>query len=53
MTLVQIKFKRRVRRAGGSYVVAIPREICQAVRLKPDEEVEIFIEGDKIVIRKI
>lgn len=50
--MVQIKFRRRVRKVGGSYMVAVPQEILEALKLKENDEVEIFIENDRIVIKK-
>lgn len=49
---MQIKFRRRIRKVGGSYMVAIPQEVLRALEFKGNEEVEIFVEDDKIIIKK-
>jgi len=49
---MEIKFKRQLRKSGGSAVVAIPKEICDAMELKLDDEVFVKIENKRIVLEK-
>ena len=42
--------KAKFRAVGGSVMVAIPPHMLEALRLKPNADVEISIEGDRLVI---
>ena len=50
--MMEIKFKRQLRKSGGSAVVAIPKEVCDAMDLKLDDEVFVKIENKKIILEK-
>ncbi|HIG97069.1 MAG TPA: AbrB/MazE/SpoVT family DNA-binding domain-containing protein [Candidatus Aenigmarchaeota archaeon] len=49
---MEIKFKRQLRKSGGSAVVAIPKEVCDAIGIKLDDEIFIKIENKKIILEK-
>jgi antitoxin ChpS len=42
--------KAKFRAVGGSVMVAIPPHMLEALRLKPNANVEISIEGNRLVI---
>jgi len=50
--MMEIKFKRQLRKSGGSAVIAIPKEVCDAMGLKLDDEVFVKIEDKKIILEK-
>lgn len=49
-----IKFYAKIRSIGngGSYSVPIPKEIFDTLGLKPKEMMEIYMDGEKIVIQR-
>jgi len=47
-----IKFKRTIRRSGGSASVAIPPEIVEALEWKIGDVVEICVENSAIKVKK-
>ena len=50
--LEPVKFKRKIRRSGGSAAVVIPQELLNALKWKIGDEIEIYAEDQKIVISK-
>ena len=50
--MMEIKFKRQLRKSGGSNVIAIPKEVCDAIGLKLDDEIFVKLEDKKIVLEK-
>jgi antitoxin component of MazEF toxin-antitoxin module len=50
---MEIKFKRQLRKSGGSAVVAIPKEVCDAMELKLDDEIFVKIENKRIILEKV
>jgi len=48
--LEPVKFKRRIRKSGGSAAVVIPPELLNALKWKIGDEVLIYIENGKLVI---
>lgn len=52
---VVLKFYSKLRSIGNgnSYSLPIPKEIFDALQLKPREMLELYIEGEKIIIEKI
>ncbi len=49
---MSIKFRRRIRKSGGSNVVALPKEICEALDLKLNDQLVINVENKKIILEK-
>ena len=47
-----VKFKRTLRRCGGSASIALPPEIVEALELKIGDKVEMWIENGTVVVRK-
>ena len=45
-----VKFRRDIVRVGGSYRVAIPREIMEALHLKVHDKVEISLTDGETAI---
>lgn len=41
-----------LRQSGGSVIVSLPKAALEKLGLKPDDAVEIDVEGDRIVIRR-
>jgi len=50
--MVMIRFKRSIRRSGGSAAIAIPPEILNALEWKIGETVELYVEEKKLVVQK-
>jgi AbrB family looped-hinge helix DNA binding protein len=48
-----VKFKIKVVKIGNSLRVTIPKEITEAVDLKKGNMVEVYLDDDKIIIRKL
>jgi AbrB family looped-hinge helix DNA binding protein len=48
-----VKFKIKVVKIGNSLRVTIPKEIAEAVDLKKGNMVEVYLDDDKIIIRKL
>ncbi|MDW8024234.1 MAG: AbrB/MazE/SpoVT family DNA-binding domain-containing protein [Nitrososphaerota archaeon] len=49
---MSLKLRRTLSKSGRSLVLRIPKDIERALKLQPGQEVEIWIEDDKIIIRK-
>ena len=45
-----VKFKRKLIKVGGSYRVAIPPEIVEAIGLKLNDVLEIFLTDEEKAI---
>ena len=50
--LEPIKFRRKIRKSGGSAAIVIPPEILDALKWKVGDEVEIYAENQKIIVSK-
>ena len=50
--MVLVKFKRAIRKSGGSAAIAIPPEVLKALKWKIGDVVEIYAEEQKIIIKK-
>ncbi len=44
-----VKFKRKIMESDDKKVIGIPEELEEALQIKGGEEVEISLEGDKII----
>jgi len=51
--MTAIKFKRLIRRGGGSANVALPPEIIQALGWKIGDTVEIWAENGSVIVKKV
>jgi antitoxin component of MazEF toxin-antitoxin module len=47
-----VKFNRTIRQSGRSAAVAVPPELMNALNWKIGENVEIFADEEKLVIKK-
>ena len=47
-----VKFKRKIRRSGGTNAITVPKEILDALNWKLGDDVEVFIEGSRLVVEK-
>ena len=47
-----VKFNRTIRQSGGSAAVAVPPELMNALNWKIGEKVELYMEEEKLVIKK-
>ncbi len=45
--------KLKIRRVGNSLTVTIPKDIAERLNIKPTSEVNVEIEGDRIVFSKV
>ncbi|MDI6688945.1 MAG: AbrB/MazE/SpoVT family DNA-binding domain-containing protein [Actinomycetota bacterium] len=45
--------KLKIRRVGNSLTVTIPKDIAGRLNIKPASEVDVEIEGDRIVLSKV
>ena len=53
LSVVQpLKLKRKISVAGKRPIVYLPEEVVRAVDVKVGDEVEIYVEGKKIIIEK-
>ena len=50
--LVTVKFKRTIRQSGGSAAIAVPPELLEALNWKIGDSVEIYIDDQKLIIKK-
>jgi len=50
---MSLKLRRTISKSGRSLVLRIPKDVERALNLQPGQEVEIWIENDKIVVRKV
>jgi len=51
--MTTIKFRRSIRRSGGSASVALPPEIIQALGWKIGDTVEIWAENGSVILKKV
>jgi len=47
-----VRFKRTIRKSGGSAAIAIPPEILNALNWKIGDIVELYAEDRKLAIKK-
>ena len=47
-----IKFKRQIRKSGGSASIALPPEIIEALGWQIGDKVELLVENGSVIIRK-
>jgi antitoxin component of MazEF toxin-antitoxin module len=47
-----IKFKRQIRKSGGSASIALPPEILEALGWQIGDKVELWVENGSVVIGK-
>jgi antitoxin component of MazEF toxin-antitoxin module len=47
-----VKFKRTIRKSGGSAAIALPPEILEAMGWKVGESVEVYAEESKVIVKK-
>jgi antitoxin component of MazEF toxin-antitoxin module len=48
-----VKFKRTIRRSGGSAAIAVPPEILNALNWKIGDSVELYADGEKLVVERV
>ena len=48
-----VKFKRTIRKSGGSAAIAIPPEVLDALGWKIGDTVEIYAEEQNVIIKKL
>jgi antitoxin component of MazEF toxin-antitoxin module len=48
-----VKFNRSIRKSGGSAAIAVPTELMKALNWKIGENVELFADEEKLVIKKM
>jgi hypothetical protein len=51
--LMLVKFKRTIRRSGGSAAIAVPPEILNALDWKIGDSVELYADEQKLIIKKV
>jgi len=51
--MVVVRFRRTIRRSGGSAAIAIPPEVLEALNWKVGEVVELYPEEQKLVVKKL
>lgn len=51
--MVLVRFKRTIRRSGGSSAIAVPPEIMAALNWKVGDVVELYAEEQKLIVKKI
>lgn len=47
-----IRFKRQIRKSGGSASIALPPEMIEALGWQIGDKVELWIENGSVLIRK-
>lgn len=47
-----VKFKRKIRQSGGTSAITVPEELLEALNWKLGDEVNIFIEEERLVVEK-
>jgi len=50
--MVVVRFRRTIRRSGGSSAIAIPQEILGALGWKVGDIVELYAEEQKLTVKK-
>jgi antitoxin component of MazEF toxin-antitoxin module len=48
-----VKFKRTIRRSGGSAAIAVPPEMLNALNWKIGDLVELYADEQKLIIKKV
>ena len=47
-----VKFKRKIRKSGGTSAITVPEELLEALNWKLGDTVNTFIEEDRLVVEK-
>jgi antitoxin component of MazEF toxin-antitoxin module len=47
-----VRFKRTIRKSGGSAAIAIPPELLNALNWKIGHVVELYAEEQKLIVKK-
>jgi YgiT-type zinc finger domain-containing protein len=47
-----LKLKRKISAAGKRPVIYLPEDVVRAVKIEVGDEVDIYVEGNKIIIEK-
>jgi len=50
--MVLVRFKRIIRKSGGSAAIVIPPEVLNALEWKIGDIVEVYAEEQKIIVKK-
>jgi antitoxin component of MazEF toxin-antitoxin module len=50
--MVLVRFKRTIRKSGGSAAIVIPPEVLSALEWKIGDIVEVYAEEQKIIVKK-
>lgn len=50
---MNVKFKRKILQNGSSLAVVIPYEIIDALKLKKGNMMEVWLEGERIVMERV
>lgn len=50
--MVLVRFKRTIRKSGGSAAIAIPSEVLNALEWKIGDAVEVYVNEQKIIVKK-
>jgi AbrB family looped-hinge helix DNA binding protein len=48
-----VKFKRVIRKSGGSAAIVVPPEILEALNWKIGDKVEVYTENGDVVVKKL
>jgi len=48
-----VKFTRAIRQSGGSAAIAVPPELLNALNWKIGDQVELYADDQKLVIKKV
>jgi len=49
----EVRFKRRLWKSGGSTGLALPATLLEALGLKDGDFVDIFLQDNKIMVKKV
>jgi antitoxin component of MazEF toxin-antitoxin module len=49
---MSVRFRRKIRRSGGSAAVVIPPEVLEALGWRIGDTVTIYIEGSRLAIER-
>lgn len=47
-----MQYKRQVIRNGGSLCITIPADVSRFLKLKPNDQIALIVDDDKIIITK-
>ena len=47
-----LRLKRKISAAGKRPIIYLPEDVIKAVKAKPGDEIDIYVEGNKIIIEK-